>query len=308
MKLRVVFFGSPTFAVPSLEALAAAQDVVAVVTQPDKPAGRGRKLAPPPVKELAARLDIPVLQPRSVKTDEFLATFRDLHPDVAAIVAYGKIVPQAVLDVPAHGFLNVHASLLPCYRGAAPIQWALIRGETTTGVTIMRLDAGLDTGPLLLARTLAVREEDTAGTLSNRLAAAGAELMMVALGRLETGSLVETPQDSSQATLAPPLEKDNGHLDFSQPAAEVRNLARGVDPWPGAFALLGGQPLRLWGARLASGGGSPGSVLGVDRDGLIVACGSGAVAFTEAQLPGRRRMPVQALVAGHPIPPGTLLG
>jgi methionyl-tRNA formyltransferase len=307
-RLRTVFFGSPEFAVPTLRALLEAHEVVAVVTQPDKPAGRGRKVVPPAVKLVAEAAGIPVLQPRSARTEELLAALRALAPDVAVVVAYGKILPQAVLDVPRHGCLNVHASLLPRYRGAAPIQWAILRGESETGITIMKLDAGMDTGPMLLSRAVAIRDDDTAGTLAARLAPIGAELMVVALERLQAGALVELPHDHALATHAPPLTKEQGRIDWTRPAREVRDLVRGVDPWPGAYTNLGMETLKVWGARLADGRGRPGEVLEVERDGLVVACGEGAVSLAELQLPARKRLTARALVAGRPIPRGTLLG
>ena len=300
--------GSPDFAVPTLRALLGAEEVVAVVTQPDKPAGRGRKVEAPPVKAVAEAAGIPVWQPATLKTSEAAAQLRAWEPEVCVVVAYGKILPQAILDVPPRGCLNVHASLLPAYRGAAPVQWAILSGETETGVTIMRLDAGMDTGPMLLWRKTTIAEDDTAGTLATRLAAAGAELMLVAIERLRAGALTETPQDQARATLAPRLTKDHGRVDWSRPALEVRNRVRGVDPWPGAWTRLEGEPLKLWSARVVEGAGEPGVVLGVDRDGLLVACGEGAVAVAEAQLPGRKRMPAAALVAGRSIPRGTRLG
>ena len=306
--MRVVFFGSPELAVPTLRVVLATQEVVAVVTQPDKPAGRGQKLVPPAVKAVAQAAGVPVLQPRSARAPDFLAALQALAPDVAVVVAYGKILPQAVLDVPRHGCLNVHGSLLPRWRGAAPIQWAIISGDTETGVTIMRLDAGMDTGPMLLWRQAAIGADETAGALAARLAAIGAELMVVALGRLAGGTLVETPQDGARATHAPLLTKEHGRIDWTRPADAVRNLVRGVDPWPGAFTTLAAAPLKVWGARRAEGAGASGQVLGVDPEGLVVACGTGAVALAELQLPGRRRMPARALVAGRPIPAGTRLG
>jgi methionyl-tRNA formyltransferase len=306
--VRVVFMGSPEFAVPTLRMLLDTEEIVAVVTQPDKPAGRGQRVEAPAVKTVAQARGVPVLQPARARDPGFQEQLRVLTPDVAVVVAYGKILPQAVLDIPRHGCLNVHASLLPRYRGAAPIQWALIRGETETGVTIMRLDAGMDTGPMLLWSKVAIRDDDTAGTLAPRLAGLGAEMMRVALERLRAGALVETVQDHALATLAPMLDKDAGALDFTQPAAAVRNRTRGVDPWPGARTTLAGEPLKLWGARGVAGRGAPGEVLGVDRDGLVVACGDGAVAFAELQLPGRKRLGAQAFAAGRPIPPGTTLG
>src|SRR5215831_6934900 len=209
--------GSPEFAVPTLRRLVEAHDVVAAVCQPDKPAGRGQKVVAPPVKELALEKNLPVLQPRTARDPAFHDELRRLAPDIAVVVAYGKILPQVVLDIPRLGCLNVHASLLPRYRGAAPIQWAIIRGETETGVTIMKLDAGMDTGPMLLVQRIPIAPEDTAGSLAPKLSAIGGELMLVALGRLATGALVETAQDNGLATLAPMLDKDAGKIDWTRP-------------------------------------------------------------------------------------------
>ncbi len=307
-RLRIAFFGSPEFAVPTLRALLALHDVVVVVTQPDKPAGRGRELLAPAVKSVALAAAVPVLQPVSARTEEFLRELTELAPEVAVVVAYGKILPQAVLDVPRHGCLNVHGSLLPRYRGAAPIQRAILDGECETGITIMRLDVGMDTGPMLFARRVPIAPDDTAGTLAARLAELGADLMREALERLQAGTLAETAQDATLATLAPRLGKEDGRIDWTQPAARVVDRVRGVDPWPGAFTLLAGEPLKAWGATGAPGAGVAGTVLGVGEQGLVVACGEGAVALRELQLPGRKRMPARGLVAGRPIAPGTQLG
>jgi methionyl-tRNA formyltransferase len=307
-RLRIVFMGSPEFAVPTLRALLDAEDVVAVVCQPDKPAGRGQKVVAPAVKPVAEAAGVPVLQPARARDPEFQERLRALAPDVAVVVAYGKILPQAVLDIPRHGCLNVHASLLPKYRGAAPVQWAILRGEAETGITIMKLDAGMDTGPMLLWRKMAIREDDTAGTLATRLAGAGAELMLVTLERLKAGALVETPQDGAHATLAPMIAKEMGNIDWTQPAATVRNLVRGVDPWPGAQTYLDGEPLKVWGARVVPGSGTPGEVLAADRAGVVVACGEGAVSLAELQVAGRKRLPAAAFLAGRPIVQGTRLG
>jgi methionyl-tRNA formyltransferase len=303
--------GSPEFAVPTLEALLRTQDVVAVVTQPDKPTGRGQALQPPPVKEAALRAGVAVLQPERLGGDRGAAARAELAalaPELIVVAAYGKILPRAVLDIPPRGCINVHGSLLPRYRGAAPIQWAVIRGERETGITIMRMDEGMDTGDMLLKRSVPITDEDTAGTLEAKLAPLGAELLVEALQRLEEGTLAGEPQDPALATLAPRLTKDHGRVDFTRPAREVRDLVRGVDPWPGAFTLLRGERLALFAPRLVSGGGAPGTVLGADRDGLLVACGEGAVGLRELQLPGRKRLPAAAFLAGRPLPPGTVLG
>jgi methionyl-tRNA formyltransferase len=306
--MRVVFMGSPEFAVPTLRALLDAEEVIAVVAQPDKPSGRGQRLVSPPVAQLARERGVELLQPQRARDPAFVARLGELAPDVAVVVAYGKILPQVVLDVPRHGCLNVHGSLLPRYRGAAPVQRAILHGETQTGVTIMRLDAGMDTGPMLLWRSVKIGDEETAGQLMTRLGGIGAEVMLVALSRLAAGALVETPQDDARATMAPMLDKDAGRLDWTRPAREVKDRVRGVDPWPGAHTTLGGEPLKLWGARLGEGSGAAGQVLGADRDGLVVACGEGAITIAELQAPGRKRLPAAAFFAGRPIPAGTVLG
>lgn len=312
-RLRVVFMGSPAFAVPTLQALARAHEVVLAVTQPDRPAGRGMQVAQPAVKVAATALHIPVQQPERVKNnEELLLTLRSLAPDVLVVVAYGRILPQALLDIPRLGPYNVHASLLPKYRGAAPIQWAVINDEPETGISIMRMEAGLDTGPVLAQARLPISETDTAGSLFAALATLGGELLVRTLPGIADGTASAVAQDDAQATLAPPLEKTDGKLDFTSPARGVSARARGVDPWPGAFALLEGQPLKLFGARVVAAPvvqhGGPGTVLGLSHEGLVVACGEGAVAFAEVQLPGRKRLPAAAVVAGRGVSVGTKLG
>jgi len=320
--MRTVFMGSPEFAVPSLLALQAQTQVLAVICQPDKPAGRGLDMTPPAVKVAAQKLSLPVLQPlflRPSKSD-FVTTLQAMEPDLVVVTAYGKILPPEVLRIPKLGCWNVHASLLPRYRGAAPIQWALIRGETVTGVTLMQMDEGMDTGAMLLKCELPIGSDDTAGTLHDKLGELGADVLRDGLRRVLAGKPpVPVPQEHSQATMAPKLDKEHGRVDFTRgPAAVVAQL-RGVDPWPGGFTTLearGGKEgvageeiaMKLFGARVSSGRGTPGEVLGVDRDGLHVACGAGAVVISELQLPGRKRMPAAALVIGFPLPRGTLLG
>jgi methionyl-tRNA formyltransferase len=306
--LRIVFFGSPEFAVPSLAALVERHDIVAVVTQPDRPAGRGARLQAPAVKVLAAERGLPVLQPLKLRDGVLATELAPLNPDLFVVVAYGRILPPDLLAVPRLGPWNVHASILPRLRGAAPIQWAVIRGETETGVSIMRMEEGLDTGPVAAVARDSIREDDTAGSLSGRLAPLGARLLVETLPRVAEGSVVLREQDHGAATLAPPLAKADGQLDFNLPATLVSARARGVDPWPGAIILLGGQPAKVFVPRLVLGAGRPAEVLGLVPQGLAVACGDGAVAFAEIQLPGRKRMPAKALLAGHPIAPGTMLG
>ncbi|RMH39262.1 MAG: methionyl-tRNA formyltransferase [Deltaproteobacteria bacterium] len=300
--------GSPEFAVPALERLLAQHDVVLVVTQPDKPAGRGKKLTPPPVKRVAQQAGVDVYQPTSARAPEFVDRLRAAAPDVCVVVAYGKILPRPVLDVAPLGCVNIHASLLPKYRGAAPIQWAILRGETVTGVTIMQLDEGMDTGPILLTREVPIAPDDTAGSLHDKLAPIGADLLVEALDGLAAGTIEPRPQDDASATYAPMLTKADGQVDWRRSAREVRDRVRGVDPWPGAFTLVDGAPLKLYGARLASGAGAPGEVLAAEGDGLRVACGDGAVTIAEVQAPGRRRMPAAAFATGRRLTPGMVLG
>jgi methionyl-tRNA formyltransferase len=306
-RLRVVFFGSPEFAVPSLAAVAARHQVVTVVSQPDRPAGRGKHLTAPPVKELALKLGLPVQQPTTLRTPDFVEGLAALRPDLFVVVAYGRILPVSVLEVPRLGPWNVHGSLLPRYRGAAPIQWSIIRGESKTGICIMRMEAGLDTGPVAASAETPIGDTDTAGTLAVRLSELGAGLLVETIPRIVDGSAIVIPQDHTQATLAPPLKKEDGWLDFSAPAREVSARARGVDPWPGPTAMLDGEPIKLFAPRVVAGQGAPGTIIGAGADGLVVACGSGALAFGELQLPGRKRLPVGAVLAGRPIPVGTAL-
>ena len=308
-RLRALFFGSPAFAVPSLRVVAADTELLAVVSQPDRPAGRGREPAAPAVKLAAAALGVPVLQPEKLRTPDAAAMLAAYTADVFIVVAYGRILPQALLDLPRLGPFNVHASLLPRLRGAAPIQWSIIRGDSETGVSIMRMEAGLDTGPVAATRALPIADDDTAGTLSERLADVGAALLRDTLPAIAGGSVVLAPQDDAAATLAPPLAKSDGRLRFDAPARVVSAQARGVDPWPGATALLAGEPMKLFAPRVidAARGGRPGEVLGLRAEGLAIACADGAVAFAELQLPGRRRMPAAAVLTGHAIAPGTVL-
>jgi methionyl-tRNA formyltransferase len=310
--LRLVFMGSPEFAVPSLRATIARHRVVLVMTQPDKPAGRGHRLTAPPVKRVAEEAGIQVLQPRSARSAEVAETLRATEADLAVVVAYGKILPRAVLDAFPKGCVNVHASLLPAYRGAAPIQWSIIRGERETGVTIMKLDEGMDTGPMLLTRREPIRDDDTAGSLAQRLSEIGAEALIEALAAIEQGTAIEVPQDSTLASYAPLLSKAHGHVDWSRTAREVSDLVRGADPWPGAATTLRGEPLKLYGATAieaeAAQGQGPGVVLAVDDGGALIACGAGAVRIAQLQLPGGRRMSAVELARGRGLPVGTVLG
>jgi methionyl-tRNA formyltransferase len=305
--MRVVFFGSPEFALPSLESVAREHQVVAVVSQPDRPAGRGKRLHPPPVKELALRLGLRVEQPIKVRDGVLAKLLSGFQPDVFVVVAYGRILPPDLLAVPKLGAWNVHASLLPKYRGAAPIQWAVIRGESKTGVCVMRMEEGLDTGPVAASQEEPIRDDDTAGALAERLAALGSRLLVETLPRIADGSVTLQAQDEAGATLAPLMKKEDGYLDLGLPAEEVSAQARGVDPWPGATVLHVDEPMKVFGVRVIEGQGTPGEVQGLVPQGLVVACGGGAVVFAELQLPGRKRLPAAAVLAGHPIAVGERL-
>jgi len=305
--MRVVFFGSPEFAVPSLTAVAEHHEVVAVVTQPDRPAGRGAKLQPPAVKVLARGLGLKVLQPAKLRDGVVAKALALLSPDLFVVVAYGRILPPELLAVPRLGPWNVHASILPKFRGAAPIQWAVMRGESETGVAIMRMEEGLDTGPVAALLREPIRSDDTAGSLSSRLAPLGARLLVETLPRIATATVDLRAQDHTLATFAPPLTKADGQLDFHEAAQVVSARARGVDPWPGATVLLQGESAKVFLPTVVDGQGQPGEVLGLRPQGLAIACGTGVIAFSEIQLPSRKRMQAKALLAGHAISPGTIL-
>ncbi len=303
--MRVVFMGSPDFAVPSLEALLQRHDVALVVTQPDKPAGRGGKLTPPPVKVVAERAGVPVIQPASARKPEVAEQLRATGAELGVVVAYGKILPRAVLEAFPRGCINVHGSILPAYRGAAPIQRAVMSGDPETGVAIMQLDEGMDTGPVLLERRVPITDDDTAGSVFARLAPLGAEALIEAIACLDL--LVPLPQDGTRATHAPMLTKADGAIDFARPAAAVAAWIRGVDPWPGATVTLRGQPLKIFGAKATEGQGAPGTVLAIDARGVVVACAEGAVAIAEWQAPGRKRLSAAQFAQGRGVVVGDVL-
>ncbi|MBI3931898.1 MAG: methionyl-tRNA formyltransferase [Acidobacteria bacterium] len=307
--MRLVFLGSGSFAIPSLEALlAAGHEIAAVVTQPDRGKGRGRTVTPPPVKPIAEARALPVLQPRRIREAE--AELRRLAPQLQVVVAYGQILPRAVLDVPPRGTVNVHASLLPRYRGAAPVQWAVANEETETGVSTMLIDEGLDTGPVLLQRATSIGPDETAAALEPRLARLGAELLVETLRGVEAGTLSPTPQDHARATLAPLLRKEDGQIDWRRPAPALAARVRGFHPWPGAYTRLAGQVLKVLRARTAEPGpGEPGTIVALDREGLVVACGGDTrVSLLEVQPESRRAMPAVAFAAGTRLAPGMRLG
>ena len=306
--MRIVFMGTPDFAVPSLQALIdAGHDVCAVYTQPDKPQGRKQILTAPPVKTLALEHDIPVFQPNTLKDEDEQARLRELAPEVIIVVAYGKLLPKAVLDIPPHGCINVHGSLLPRWRGAAPIQWAVIAGDEMAGVTTMQMAEGLDTGDMLLTYETKVGEKETAGELFDRLAQSGAELLTQTLVKLD--EITPRPQDEAQSCYAHMLDKQMAVIDWSKSAHEIDCLIRGLNPWPIALTTLSGERLKVFAAEKANGNGEPGTVLEADpKKGLTVACGEGALGLTEIQLVGGKRMKATDFLRGHAIEVGTKLG
>ncbi len=305
--MRIVFMGTPDFAVPSLQALIdAGHDVCAVYTQPDKPQGRKQILTAPPVKTLALEHDIPVFQPNTLKNEDEQARLRELAPEVIIVVAYGKLLPKAVLDIPPHGCINVHGSLLPRWRGAAPIQWAVIAGDEMAGVTTMQMAEGLDTGDMLLTYETKVGEKETAGELFDRLAQSGAELLTQTLVKLD--EITPRPQDDAQSCYAHMLDKQMAVIDWSRSAHEIDCLIRGLNPWPIALTTLSGERLKVFAAEKANGNGEPGTVLEADpKKGLTVACGEGALKLTEIQLVGGKRMKATDFLRGHVIEVGTKL-
>jgi len=305
--VRIIFAGTPPFAAAALNALAdAGHDIALVLTQPDRPAGRGMKLTPSAVKQAALARALPVSQPPSLKSPDAQSELRTADADVMVVAAYGLILPQAVLDLPRFGCLNIHASLLPRWRGAAPIQRAILAGDAETGITIMQMDAGLDTGAMLSRTVVPIRDDDTAASLHDALAKAGASAIVAALANYAT--LVPVAQDDAQATYAAKLSKDEAQLDWGQPAAALARAVRAYNPVPGAWTLLDGAPLKIWAAQPVAGSGEPGEVLRAEADNLVIACGSAALALQTVQPAGSKRMSAAAFLAGRPLLPGVRLG
>jgi methionyl-tRNA formyltransferase len=309
--MRIVFMGTPEFAVPSLEALLASGDqVVGIVTQPDRPKGRGQQLTPSPVKQIAQREAIPLLQPVKMKAPEFLEPLAAWKPDLIAVTAFGRILHPGILSLPPMGCVNVHGSLLPKYRGAAPIQWAVINGETETGITTMLMDEGMDTGPMLLQERIPILPDDTAGTLAPRLASLGGQLLVETITQLKAGGLTPRVQDHSQATLAPLLKKEDGVIDWKADAQSIANRVRGLSPWPGAYTFHGQERWNIWKAvAVQESTAEPrGALLAVTKQSLKVATGNGVLELLEIQTANSKRMSVGQFLAGHRISPGEKLG
>ncbi len=307
---RIIFMGTAELSCASLEKLARNEQfqILAVVTQPDKPKGRELKLTPSPVKVLAEKLNLLVLQPLKAREEKFVAELRELKPDLLVVVAYGQILPQALLDVPTYGCLNVHTSLLPKYRGAAPIQWAIADGEPETGVTIMKMDAGLDTGPILSMRRTPILPEDDSQKLHDRLAQLGAELLVETIPGYVAGKIQPHPQPTEGTTYAAKIKKEDGQIDWSLPTEKIWNRLRAFTPWPGAYTFLQGEPkpqlLKIWKSGVVELKGEAGTVLSADKTGIVVACGQNALRILELQREGGKRMTAEQFLIGHPLKPG----
>ena len=312
--LRIIFFGTAELSCASLDKLCGDKmfQVIAVVTQPDKPKGRDLKLSPSPVKILAEKLNLPVLQPLKARDEKFIAELRELKSDLMVVVAYGQILPPVILDLPTHGCVNVHTSLLPKYRGAAPIQWAIADGNSETGVTIMKMDAGLDTGPILSMRRTPILPEDDSQKLHDRLAQLGAELLIETIPDYVSGKISPQPQPAEGSTYAAKIKKEDGQIDWNQPAEKIWNRLRAFTPWPGAFTFLQSEPkpqlLKIWKAEVVEKSGTAGMVLSADKIGIIVGCGKDALRILELQREGGRRMGAGDFLAGFPLKAGEKFG
>ena len=300
--MRIVYMGTPEFAVAPLEGLLEmGETVVGVFTQQDKPQGRGMKMAPPPVKKAALEHDLPVFQPRSFKTEEAFQQLKDLEPDLVVVTAYGQILPKRVLELPRYGCVNVHASLLPDYRGASPIQQVILRGETKTGVTIMQMDRGLDTGDILLMQEIPIEPRETADSLHDKLAVLGKETLCLFMEKLKKGEITPEPQPKECRFYAPLIKKQDGQIHFTESAVTIDRMARGLTPWPGIFTTFQGKTIKLFGIHVKEGsGGEPGAILDCSLEGLTVACPGGQVVIYQLQAPGGKRMVCVDYFRGHP--------
>ena len=309
--MRIIFMGTPDFAVGTLEALVAAgHEVVLAVTQPDKPQGRKQILVAPPVKQTAERLGIPVYQPKRVREPEALAVLRGYEPELIVVAAFGQILPKELLDLPTYGCINVHASLLPKYRGAAPIQWAILNGDAVTGVTIMRMDVGLDTGDMIAKAKVEIAPDDTGGTLFDRLAETGAKLCVDTIPSIVDGTATYTPQDEQSATKVGQISKKDGLIDFTRSAHAIECQIRGLNPWPSAYTSLAGKTLKIWSAQVSSQqtDAQPGTVVLVEKDRFGIQTGDGVLICTEVQLEGKKRMSAADFLRGNALTEGCVLG
>ena len=308
--MRVIFMGTPDFAVGTLEAvIAAGHEVVLAVTQPDKPKGRGKSMQAPPVKECAAAHQIPVYQPVRIREAECIAYLKEFQPDIMIVAAFGQILPKEILEMPKYGCVNVHASLLPKYRGAAPIQWAVINGDAVSGVTTMRMDAGLDTGDMIEKAEVVLAEDETGGSLFDRLAEVGAKLCVHTIQAIEDGTAVYTKQNEAEATHVGMIKKQMGNIDWMQPAVTIERLIRGLNPWPSAYTKLNGKTLKIWRAAVEAGGDAKdaGKVVMVNKKELKIQTGDGILSLLEVQLEGKKRMDIEAFLRGYEVMEQTIL-
>ena len=309
--LRIIFMGTPDFAVPTLESLIQGPDeIIAVVTQPDRPKGRSKKLVPPPVKLVAQKYGIDLYQPKGIRSPDFITTLKSYDPDLIVVAAYGKILPESIIELPRNGCINVHGSLLPRHRGAAPIQWAIIKGDPEVGVTIMQMDKGMDTGQILMKASITPDPEETAGTLFPKIARLGSHTLMDTLDMLAQGGLAMIDQDDKEATSAPMLRKEDGLIDWTRSAHEINCLIRGLDPWPTAFSFLDQRKFQLFRPEVVhqSSTRKPGTLLRADREGLLIAAGNNCILIKEVKMEGKRRMAVTDFLNGWPLAPGGLFG
>jgi methionyl-tRNA formyltransferase len=309
-RFKVIFMGTPDFAVPSLIALKNYEcEIPLVITRPDQPKGRGRKIFAPPVKNTASKIGCPILQTNTIKSEDFYGKIASISPDLLVVVAFGHILPKKILEIPRYGAINVHASLLPKHRGPSPIQWAVINGDSETGVTTMLMDTGLDTGEVLLASRVSILPDDTAGTLHDRLSLVGADLLIDTIKSVETGTVKPIPQNHAQATYAPLLTKKDGHINWTKPANQIERLIRGVTPWPGAFTFLNNKRIRIFKAKVQdeNSAKTPGTVVKGFSNQLWVATGNGILSILEVQADSGKRLPIHVFLRGTPVPVDTLL-
>lgn len=308
--MRVIFMGTPDFAVGTLEEIIrAGHEVVLVVTQPDKPKGRGNAMQFPPVKECALEHGIEVFQPARIKEDANVEYLKTYHPDIIIVAAFGQLLSQRILEMPKYGCVNIHASLLPKYRGAAPIQWAVINGDAITGVTTMRMDVGLDTGDMIAKREVRIAEDETGGSLFDKLAEVGAKLCVETMEMLENGTATFTPQNNEASTHTRMITKELGNIDWNRPAVEIERLIRGLNPWPSAYTHLNNKTFKIWKAKVVFGDDScqPGCIIRVDKNHLVVQTKEGALELLEVQLEGKKRMDIASFLRGYPVETGMLL-
>lgn len=313
--MKIVFMGTPDLAATVLDKLIQSEhEILAVVTRPDKPKGRGKQMQYPPVKELALKYQIPVYQPNKAKDEDFIKELEEINPECIVVAAYGNILPKAIIDLPKYGCINVHASLLPKYRGAAPIQWSIIDGEEKTGITIMYMDTGIDTGDMIMKEEVIIEPKETGGSLHDKLAVCGGGLLIKALKGIEDGTAVREKQNDEESTYVKMLDKSLGHIDFSNSAVEIERLIRGLNPWPSAYTFLDGKTLKIWEASIdrdvsekANNTGKPGEIIEVTKDSIIVQTGNGRLSLQEVQLEGKKRMTVDAFIRGFDLQVGNIL-